>query len=279
MPTSVSASQLMDFERNLASIIALTQPVSNDCNPFFVNKFHRSFAWYSWSWQCQDKCNAARQLATSSMRWTAQNGNQPSWIGGGCHLCNHAFNNRGLRCSAKTDKELLIAFANNAFYSYPWNRCNNYNRVIIGTTPATTWPALTSWASPGLAYQLRFSSSNLQATKSLLKCLNFRCCPRTSSNQFPIPARRSEEKEERFSYNTGNEEETKEFIGTYAQFEENVLDKQTSNDEQIKCRTSRDCPRNMRCNKGICVGSFTEVSGPIKGRDAEEMLEDEMNET
>ena len=142
----------MDFERNLASIIALTQPVSNDCNPFFVNKFHRSFAWYAWSWQCKDKCRAAQTLATSSMGSTSQNGNQPSWIGGGCGLCDHAFNNDGLSCSTKTEKELLIGFANSAIFSNP--TCNNYHRVIIGTTPATTWSSLLSWASPGLAYQV-----------------------------------------------------------------------------------------------------------------------------
>ena len=155
MPLTFFGNQLMDFERNLASIIALTQPVSNDCNPFFVNKFHRSYAWYAWSWQCQDKCNAARVLATSSMRLTNQNGNQPSWINGGCHLCDHAFNNGGLSCSANTEKELLIGFANNAINSAPGSaKCNKYHRVIIGTTPATTWGPLAAWASPGLAYQV-----------------------------------------------------------------------------------------------------------------------------
>ena len=155
MPLTPFGNQLMDFERNLASIIALTQPVSNDCNPFFVNKYHRSLAWYAWSWQCKDKCQAAQTLATSSMRSTAQNGIQPSWIGGGCILCDHAFNNGGLSCSAKTNKELLIGFANSAIYSTPgWSRCNNYHRMIIGTTPATTWGPLAAWASPGLAYQV-----------------------------------------------------------------------------------------------------------------------------
>ena len=155
MPNTFAGNQLMDFERNLASIIALTQPVSNDCNPFFVNNFHRSYAYYGWNWQCQDKCNAARTIATSSMRITNQNGNQPSWIGGGCILCNHAFNNGGLSCSKETEKELLIAFANNAIKSFPGtNQCNNYHRLIIGTTPATTWGPLAAWASPGLAYQV-----------------------------------------------------------------------------------------------------------------------------
>ena len=161
MPVSVTyppGNQLLDFERNLASIIALTQPVSNDCNPFFVNKFHRTFAYYIHSWQCQDKCNAAQTLATTSMRFTSQNGNQPSWIGGGCILCNHAFNYPHA-CSKETEKELLIAFANNNLKVNPGlNTCKKYNRVIIGTTPATTWPPLAAWASPGLAYQVWYKT-------------------------------------------------------------------------------------------------------------------------
>ena len=153
-PGGLSGSQLMDFERNMASIIALSQPVSKDCNPFFVNKYFRNFAWYSGSWQCQDKCNAARTLATTPMRYTQTN-NQPSWIGGGCILCDHAFNSGGLSCSTNTDNELLIAFANNAIYTSPdAGKCKKYNRVIIGTSPATTWSALIGWASPGLAYQV-----------------------------------------------------------------------------------------------------------------------------
>jgi len=267
MPLTSFGNQLMDFERNLASIIALTQPVSNDCNPFFVNKFHRSFAWYAWSWQCKDKCQAAQTLATSSMRTTAQNGNQPSWIGGGCILCDHAFNNGGLSCSSKTEKELLIGFANSAITSRPI--CNSYHRVIIGTTPATTWLSLAAWASPGLAYQLRFSASNLQATKSLLRCLNYRCCPSTSSSQFPIPVRRSEDVEQKFSYNTEGNKEPKEFSGSFDQFKRNVLDKVDTNQEPTKCRTSRDCPRNMRCVNGQCV------SFQIKGRDVDESAIDE----
>jgi len=285
-PVSVTyppGNQLLDFERNLASIIALTQPVSNECNPFFVNKFYRNGAGYGWHWQCQDKCNAARTLATLAS--TSQNGNQPSAIGSGCYLCDHAFNNNGLSCSADTKNELLIAFANSGIYTTPFTaaKCNKYKRVIIGTTPASIWTQLASWASPGLAYQLQYSNANLQATKSLLKCLNYRCCPNTSPNQFPLPARAAGD-QQRFTYNTKNDEKTKDFTGTIDQFE-NILNELDSDDNEVKCRTSRDCPRNMRCLKGRCVGSFTQIGGPIKeigspikGRDAEESLEDKMNE-
>ena len=76
-------------------------------------------------------------------------------------------------------------------------------------------------------FQLRFSASNLQATKSLLRCLNHRCCPSTSANQFPIPVRRSEDEggEQNFAYNTEGDERPKEFSGTFDQFKRNVLDK------------------------------------------------------
>ena len=42
---AVSGSDMMEFERNLAAIIALTQPVSNENNPFFLNKFYETFTW------------------------------------------------------------------------------------------------------------------------------------------------------------------------------------------------------------------------------------------
>ena len=160
IPCTEYGDLMMDFERNLASIIALTQPVSNDCNPFFVNKFFRTFAYYPWSWQCQDKCKAAQTLASSWMDQTAQNTGRPSWVGGGCRLCDHAFNNGGLSCSANTEKELMIGFANSVINSSPGtSQCNNYNRVIIGTTQtwaaAATWSSLAAWASPGLAYQVK----------------------------------------------------------------------------------------------------------------------------
>ena len=75
--------------------------------------------------------------------------------------------------------------------------------------------------------QLRFSTSNLQATKSLLKCLNHRCCPSSSPSQFPIPVRRSEDEggEQKFAYNTEGDERPKQFSGTFDQFKRNVLDK------------------------------------------------------
>jgi len=260
-PGGLAGSQLMDFERNLASIIALTQPVSKDCNPFFVNKYFRNWAIYPWNAQCHDKCNAARILATTFMRFTQTN-NQPSWIGGGCILCDHAFNNGGLSCSANTDKELLVAFANNAIYTSPDNgKCKQYNRVIIGTSPATTWPALTGWASPGLAYQVKANEVNLQATKELLKCMNLKCCPNHPLNQFPIPPARSLE-EQNFSYNTNEDTKLKEFSGTFEQFEKNVIDRLPKDGEIRKCRTSRDCPRPMSCRNGRCVSG--------KGRDLEE---------
>lgn len=240
-------SELMDFERNLASIIALTQPVSNDCNPFFVNKFHRSFAWYAWNWQCQDKCNAARTLATTSMQSTSQNSNLDSWIGGGCHLCDHAFNNPGLSCSDDTEKELLVAFANSGIYSstFTTSKCNSYNRVIIGTTPATTWPPLAAWASPGLAYQLEFNSANLKATKSLLSCMNRRCCPDHSASQFPLRSAEEKNAPQRFSYNTGDEETPKEFAGTFDEFEKSVLNKLVEDPCKDKWEARR-CLQNQR---------------------------------
>lgn len=76
-------------------------------------------------------------------------------------------------------------------------------------------------------FQLRFSATNLQATKSLLECLNHRCCPSNAPSQFPIPVRRSEDegREQKFSYTTERDENPKEFSGTFDQFKRNVLDR------------------------------------------------------
>ena len=83
-----------------------------------------------------------------------------------------------------------------------------------------------------MAFKLEFNNANLDATKSLLRCLNQRCCPNNSPNQFPIPARRSEDKTaprnfscNRFWYNTEKDEMPKNFTGSFAQFKQNVLDR------------------------------------------------------
>jgi len=41
--SSIGSEQ--DYQRKLAALIALTEPVSNECNPFFLAKFAHFFAW------------------------------------------------------------------------------------------------------------------------------------------------------------------------------------------------------------------------------------------
>ena len=54
--------------------------------------------------------------------------------------------------------------------------------------------------------------------------MNFRCCPNYSANHFPIPQRRTEENEDSFVYATEDEGgRTKEFQGTFSEFENTVL--------------------------------------------------------
>ncbi len=44
---SVSSSGQSRYQQNLAAIVALTQPVDKNCNPFAVSRYYRSFAWYT----------------------------------------------------------------------------------------------------------------------------------------------------------------------------------------------------------------------------------------
>ena len=175
---------MMEFERNLAAIIALTQPVSNKHNPFFLNKFYQTFTWAAASdWQCKENCDAANELLSSPVQQ-----HQVELIPGdsglryfGCYLCRYQFDGKlqSGTCHKNTvkDKELMIAIVNSPFDDVPpadWP-CNTMNRVIIGTDPATDLNTMHEWAvkpavgntwASGLAYQV---SCNIQLAWGIVK--------------------------------------------------------------------------------------------------------------
>ena len=167
-------SNMMEFERSLAAIIATTQPVSDKRNPFFFNKFYgtrpRGITWTEQSWNCKDSCDAADVLMhpANTNSW-AMNHHYPEASDGvqwgpsgvrndGCKMCQAMFegditNN----CNNKTSNELMIAFVNGGFddASGPSPPCMTMNRVMIGTTPASSIVDMLNWVAPnGLAYQV-----------------------------------------------------------------------------------------------------------------------------
>ena len=169
---------MMEFERNLAAIIALTQPVSNVDNPFFLNKFYQQFTWAADSdWQCKENCAAADVLLSSPVQHHVT-----EWIPGisglryyGCLLCRYQFDGKfkSGKCHVNSDKnkELMVAFVNSQFDDTPPASvpCNTMNRVVIGTDPATSLNTMHNWAvtpataggqfwSSGLTYQVRDSN-------------------------------------------------------------------------------------------------------------------------
>ena len=180
-------SDMMEFERALAAIIAMAQPVSNDRNPFFFNKFYGTIPWgITWTeqnWNCKDNCDAADVLLhpTGANDW-AMNHHFPETFPGqmgpsgvhnhGCGMCQAMFDGKiDGTCHEKTMDELIVSFVNG---DIDWmgppgtvSSCSAMNRVMIGTNPSSNLMDMMDWAAPsGLAYQVTISSlqifSNLQ---------------------------------------------------------------------------------------------------------------------
>jgi len=276
----LSGDDMMEFERNLAAIIALTQPVSNENNPFFLNKFYQTFTWAADSdWQCKENCAAAQVLlsnpvdqhvtellpTTSGLRYF------------GCYLCRYQFDGqfRSGKCHVNTDKnkELMVAFVNSKFDDTPpasWP-CNTMNRVIIGTDPASSLTDMHNWAvtpasdfgqfwSSGLAYQIPFNHNNLMATRKLLSCIGNKCC----ANE-PPAKKRSTSDQDSFYYLTKEsisecggqsndcQPKLKEFSGRSDDFIKQVVIPETQNNDhdQDPCRNV-SCRPPKRCFDGKC---------------------------
>ena len=175
--STVTANEMMRFERTLAAIIALTQPVSDKRNPFFFNKFYGTKVngvpwWLTWTeqhWNCKDNCQAADVLlhphqandwAMNHHIWESS----PDQFGPsgvkthGCTMCRALFDGRiSTKCHERTTDELMVAFVNGDFDDKPMAspHCSTMNRVMIGTNPATNLADMAGWAAPnGLAFQV-----------------------------------------------------------------------------------------------------------------------------
>ena len=179
---SLSAGQMMQFERNLAAIIAATQPVSNKRNPFFFNKFYGSdplgVTWTEQHWNCKDNCHAADVLAhpNDANVWAMNHHFQeptPGAVWGpsgvrrdGCSMCQAMFDGKvETKCHNHTTDELMIAIINSNFDDQPpigaSPPCSNMNRVMIGINPAANLMDMAGWVAPnGLAYQVNVLSSS-----------------------------------------------------------------------------------------------------------------------
>ena len=51
----VTAGQLYLYQRQLAGIVAMVQPVGDDCNPFCASKFYANFGFYVHNWPCKNR--------------------------------------------------------------------------------------------------------------------------------------------------------------------------------------------------------------------------------
>ena len=169
----VNAADMMEFERNLAAIIAVTQPVSDKRNPFFFNKFYGTKVgnmpwWLTWTeqhWNCKNNCHAADVLMDGwLMNHHWNEGTSPGFFGPsgvkthGCTMCRALFDGKvSTKCHNRTTNELMVAIVNSNFDDSPPESplCNSMNRVMIGTSPAANLVNMDSWTAPnGLAYQV-----------------------------------------------------------------------------------------------------------------------------
>jgi len=183
-----SESQTYLYQRQLASIVAMVQPVGEDCNPFCASKFHNSFAWYAHSWPCQSRCEAYRFFQENPGMTSFNYQAAPSWVGGGEILSKLCFNRPqydGHKCMDCTKNELLIAFTNSAIIPSAPSVCggNSYNCATIGVSPAA-YINMDAWTNSGPAYHLPNTVEYRSAASRISKCLHTQCCSYVTPNNW-----------------------------------------------------------------------------------------------
>jgi len=233
--TGVSAGDLYLYQRQLAGIVAMVQPVGDDCNPFCASKFYANFGFYVHNWPCKNRCEAMNFLSVSppaSISSFAQRPGVPSsWVRGGeilSRLCFDRPHLRGHECMNCTTNELLIAFTNSPVITQP-SICDNgrFSCVAVGVHPADLQDN-DDWAKTGNAYHLPSTTIYRQAARKITSCLRNSCCSTRGIEPLPIsPVRRKqrkEEKEETFHLITQTDELGKNVTGTFSDFQEDHLE-------------------------------------------------------
>jgi len=272
----VSPFSLFFYQRQLASIVAMVQPVGDDCNPFCTSKYYRNFAWYAHSWPCKSRCEA-HKFFTSDISMQSFQANQqqqsPSWVGGGeilSRLCFDAPHPNGHECMNCTKNELLIAFTNSPMWTFPPGVCGGdpYHCAAVGTGTAN-WNNMDTWADSGPAYHLPHDVFYRAAARAISDCMKTQCCDNSTPNNWwtlqPVKGRSIDSEDENssdraavednFSYldsgNAGakppNDGKVKEFKGTFTDFKRKVLDREAGGNDKVASA------KNGKTNKGAKV--------------------------
>lgn len=155
-----TAENLYEYQKDLAKIIAMALDVSDNINPFCVNKYGRlqqfncHFAYYyalnpsnpTTYWPCGDKCKAWDTLdddidslndAPYNNWWADDyvNDGNPSQLGFAELLADYCFKNHPCTSCANCTNSTLIAFSNSDVVGAPFGPPvdPNYKKAIIKT--------------------------------------------------------------------------------------------------------------------------------------------------
>jgi len=234
------AADLYQYQRHLASIIAMVQPVGDSCNPFCASKFYQRFAYYSHGWPCMDKCeawqffNSDSQAAAFRPNQNWRSKDEWSWVGGGEILADICFNYNeqrpGHECMKCSKNELLVAFTNSPVMPVPGNYCggNPFQCAAIGIAPSNLMN-LDAWANTGPAYHLPSNPLYMKAAGRIAKCMYKHCCSKkfTTKNTWWSPSKtplsRQTNGEQVYEYTTPDFETTLQFKGSFEEFNEKIL--------------------------------------------------------
>jgi len=209
---TTTSSYMYKYQRNIASLLALTLPIDTD-NPMFVNKFmnYGACSWYDPKWCCQtEKCSAAKTLAGPT-----PNSAQPSistyqpvtrapYLGmmwHGMSLAHGAFKNTAqLSCAGKTSNEMVIPIVNKqwaqgdgaggAYQAAVWNGPDGgYGRTVaaIGVDNAVTSQLQAASTSPDLSWKIGSTQDWHNELHSLLTCIDAGCCDGKIAAEVGIP--------------------------------------------------------------------------------------------
>lgn len=189
MDSASSSDSIFRYERNIASLLALTMNTDAVFNPLCMSLYYATGATYSGSWQCsRDRCTAAAILARSvSSRHVSGSARS---VASGQLLAKYCMDRASCRSQFNSDPKLrmTVLIANAGFRGNANYAPLQGEKVVIGVDRASS-SQIASLATSGMKFPwmgTMSSSSAQSALRSLLSCVNRGCCRGSSS----FPAKR-----------------------------------------------------------------------------------------
>lgn len=212
---SSQAASLIEFEKNLAQIIAFSISTTTSNNPFFLAKYDNTHGWFCYEWQCLGRCDAYNVIDTE-FDTSLKSGN-PDQLDDACYAAAKAMDiienpeaDSHYSCHEYTGNELVVAITNSQFSTLTASNsgfgletqdiindldggggdflidssgdfqdyCNTFfpNRVIVGTHDASQTDMAGFTTEPNGSVFIDNDSDAEKAANALSQCMASQCC-------------------------------------------------------------------------------------------------------